>query len=110
LLPKIILQESILINIYRTYHWLIIFALPIFFLGTTVQHSIDLDTWFPVEQTSNAGGSASEVLEDLSAEDDIHSNLSQYFLPSNRPLETIQLIFTAINGDKPVPTPPPDRI
>jgi hypothetical protein len=102
--------KKILINTARTYHLLIIIALPIFFLGTMVQHSIDLDTWFPVEQITNAGGSASEVLEDRSSEDDIHSNLSHYLLPGNRPIETIHLLFSAIISVQSVPTPPPDHI
>ncbi|WP_340104221.1 hypothetical protein [Rhodohalobacter sp. 8-1] len=94
---------------FRTYSSLIILAVPIFFFGTTVQHSVDLDTWLPVEQTSSAGNSFAEVLEELSSEDDIHSTLLPSLFTLNGISDSNYLKKEYAKINRSVPTPPPDH-
>ena len=81
---------------------------PFFLMGTFVQHAVDLETWFPVEETTGVGNPIMEILEEHSLEDDIQSKLN-VTLMSNLPLVNPLLGEFAFNNfELTVPTPPPD--
>jgi len=104
-------KES-LVDFFRKYSFLIILAVPLFIGATTMQHTLDLQNFLPIDQASanTHANPAGEVLEEISSEDDIHSlylmkSHSEVFCLENEyiPKETNTL-------NQIVPTPPPDII
>jgi hypothetical protein len=99
-----------LIQAFRTYKGLILAVLPFFFLGTAVQHTFDLENWFSIEESANAGNSFMEILEEHSLEDDIETMLVTGLM--RRPLITNPTLRVSAFNDfeRTVPTPPPDLV
>jgi len=77
-------------------------------MGTAVQHTFDVESWFSVEQAAGAGNSFVEILEEHSLEDDVQSIL--YIGLISRSLVANPLLREpAFNTfERTVPTPPPD--
>lgn len=93
---------------FRTYYQLLLFAVPIIIGSLLVQHAVNLECYFPIQQTQTAGAHSIEVLEETSSEDQVHSiaYASQPFnvIYSDSPYSSryVRMI------EQPVPTPPPD--
>ncbi len=83
--------------------------MPIFLFSTTIQHSLDITTWFPYTESAHAGNSLSEVMEELSGKDDIHSTLNMPFYTLVYYKATINSAVDIQTAIRPVPTPPPDQ-
>ncbi len=77
-------------------------------MGTAVQHAIDMETWFPVEEASNAGNSFMEILEEHSLEDDIESLLNAGLMGKPFAVNPFLQESAFKNFERSVPTPPPD--
>lgn len=76
-------------------------------MGTVVQHTIDMETWFSVEEAANAGNSFMEILEDHSLEDDIQSMLYAGLISGSLIANPSLRESTFNNFERTVPTPLP---
>ncbi len=78
--------------------------------GTTIQHSLDMQNFLPTDQTSTSvpANPVSDVLEEISSEDDIHSIhvILSYPIIIWSDSDYLFKEFNTLN--KIVPTPPPD--
>ena len=86
--------------------------MPLFFLATTVHHSVDLENFIPVEQISDSNpiNPLAEVLEEISFEDDIYSHLHVFGYLKDILTETELVINEKNLFTLKVPSPPPDFV
>ena len=93
---------------FRTYHRFLLFAIPLMIGSLLVQHTVNLECFFPVQQTQTAGAHSLELLEETSSEDQVHaiSQASQRFNSIYTDTQYSSNYLRVI--ERPVPTPPPD--
>lgn len=97
-----------LVNSFRTYYRLLIFAIPLMLGSLLMQHTINLECFYPVQQTQTTGAHSVEVLEETSSEDQVHSityasQLFDFIYSDSLYVSNYVRII-----ERPVPTPPPD--
>lgn len=97
---------------FRKYYLAFVWVLPLFFLATTVQHSVDIENFTPVEQTgtNNPFDASAEVSEENSSEDDIHSLMNLLTFLNQYSPEPGYIIKGESINTKNVPSPPPDIV
>jgi len=99
-------------NFFRKYKFLVVLVVPLFIASSTIQHSLDMQYFQTAEQTTTnvPVNHATDVLEEISSEDDIHS----FHMIINYPITfwtDSDYLFKEVNTlDQIVPTPPPDII
>ena len=104
----LMLHKSMLVNSFRTYYRLLIFAIPLMLGSLLMQHTINLECFYPVQQTQTTGAHSVEVLEETSSEDQVHSiayasQLFDFIYSDSLYVSNYVRII-----ERPVPTPPPD--
>jgi len=77
-------------------------------MGTFVQNAVDLETWFPAEESTGVGNPIMEILEEHSLEDDIQSMLNDTLVNNLYLVNPFHRESAFNNFERTVPTPPPD--
>lgn len=99
-------------DFFRKYKFVIILIVPLFMAGTTIQHSLDMQNFLPTDQTTTSTplNPFSDVLEEISSEDDIHSIHVILSYPVTFWTDSDYLYKEVNTLDQIVPTPPPDFV
>lgn len=99
-------------GVFKKYTVLILLMGPLFIAATTFQHAVDLQNFQPDSQTAaNAPAvPSSDILEEISTEDDIHSLHFVVSQPKTSRSTSTFLIKKSITLNTVVPTPPPDIV
>lgn len=77
-------------------------------MGTAVQHTFDVESWFSVEEAAGAGNSFMEILEEHSLEDDVQTLLNRAIVSRSLIANPFLQEPALIDFERTVPTPPPD--
>lgn len=103
---------KIVTDIFRKYSLLILIMAPLFISATTFQHAVDLQNFIPDSQATSSTPVApvTDILEEISTEDDIHSLLFIINQPCTIWAVSGYVIKPSISLNKVVPTPPPDIV
>jgi hypothetical protein len=103
-------KSKIVTDIFRKYSLLILLMAPLFIAATTIQHAVDLQNFIPESQATSSAPAApaSDILEEISTEDDIHSLIFMIKQPCTSWSRSGYIIKHSITLNKVVPTPPPD--
>lgn len=107
-----IIVSTILAKLLRKHRFLIILAVPLFIMATTLQHSVDLQNFAQSDQaaTSLPAGAAAEILEEITSEVVTHSLYEANEHPIDLRANTDFFLGDVRTHNQSVPTPPPDLV
>lgn len=91
---------------------MIILAVPLFIMATTLQHSVDLQNFAQSDQTATSvpAGAAAEILEEITSEVVTHSLYEVNEDPFDLKANADFFSGDVITHNQSVPTPPPDLV